>query len=162
MAHPRQGIFLPHARYEAGEDSKFYTASTVCTLGRIFSDSSLIQPAWTKVATSPWGEAARVTGGYGERVLNGANSVESPDFMFSKVRTACGSSSIPLSAHYVNTFAREHYTGGTSDSRRNRFTLDFENYYLHNRTNSCPIHLLSGFFVLLLMLCYVDRDLEGM
>lgn len=84
-AHPRQGIFLPHARYEAGEDSKFYTASTVCTLGRIFSDSSLIQPAWTKVATSPWGEAARVTGGYGERRLNGANSVESPNFMFSKV-----------------------------------------------------------------------------
>lgn len=85
-AHPRQGIFLPHARYEAGEENKYYTASTVCTLGRIFSDSSLIQPAWTKVVTSPWGEAARVTGGYGERLLNGANSVESPDFMCSKVR----------------------------------------------------------------------------
>eukprot|EP00903_Cladosiphon_okamuranus_P005641 g5607.t1 len=82
--HPRQGIFLPHGRHEADKDSKFYTASTVCTLGRIFSDSSLIHPAWTKVATSPWGEAARVTGGYGERLLNGANSVESPDFMFSR------------------------------------------------------------------------------
>ncbi|CAM9476710.1 unnamed protein product [Pylaiella littoralis] len=85
-SHPRQGMFLPHpqAPYEASESNKFYTASPVCTLSRIFSDSSLIQPAWSKVATSPWGEAARVSGGYGERLLNGANSVESPDFMFSK------------------------------------------------------------------------------
>lgn len=78
-------MFLPQAPYEAQEPTKYYTASSVCTLGRIFSDSSLIQPTWSKVATTPWGEAARVTGGYGERLLNGANSVESPDFMFSKV-----------------------------------------------------------------------------
>lgn len=84
-AHPRQGIFIPQAPYEARESDRFYTASTVCTLSRIFSDSSLIQPSWSKVATSPWGEAARVTGGYGERSLNGANSLECPDFMFSKV-----------------------------------------------------------------------------
>ncbi|CBJ25699.1 hypothetical protein Esi_0008_0128 [Ectocarpus siliculosus] len=81
----RSGIFLPQVKFEADENSKFYTASPVCTLSRIFSDSSLIQPSWPKVATSPWGEAARVTGGYGERLLNGANSVESPDFMLSKV-----------------------------------------------------------------------------
>ncbi|CAN0558338.1 unnamed protein product [Ectocarpus sp. 12 AP-2014] len=80
----RSGIFLPQVKFEADENSKFYTASSVCTLSRIFSDSSLIQPSWSKVATSPWGEAARVTGGYGERLLNGANSVESPDFMLSK------------------------------------------------------------------------------
>lgn len=80
-------MFLPHPQtsYEAGENNKFYTASPVCTLGRIFSDSSLIQPAWSKVATSPWGEAARVTGGYGERLMNGANSVETPDFIYSEV-----------------------------------------------------------------------------
>ncbi|CAM9577900.1 unnamed protein product [Ectocarpus sp. 4 AP-2014] len=80
----RSGIFLPQVEFEADENSKFYTASPVCTLSRIFSDSSLIQPSWSKVATSPWGEAARVTGGYGERLLNGANSVECPDFMLSK------------------------------------------------------------------------------
>lgn len=83
--YTRSGMFLPQVKYDADENSKFYTASPVCTLSRIFSDSSLIQPAWPKVATSPWGEAARVTGGYGERLLNGANSVESPDFMLSKV-----------------------------------------------------------------------------
>ncbi|CAN0527623.1 unnamed protein product [Ectocarpus sp. 12 AP-2014] len=80
----RSGMFLPQVKFEADENSKFYTASPVCTLSRIFSDSSLIRPSWSKVATSPWGEAARVTGGYGQRLLNGANSVESPDFMLSK------------------------------------------------------------------------------
>ncbi|CAN0132064.1 unnamed protein product, partial [Hapterophycus canaliculatus] len=69
--HPRSGMFLPQAPYEAHGSNKFYTASSVCTLGRIFSDSNLVQPTWSKVATSPWGEAARVTGGYGERLLNG-------------------------------------------------------------------------------------------
>lgn len=84
----REDMFLPatdFSAYEPEESNKFYTASTACTLGRICSDSFLIQPAWSRVTTSPWGEAAKVCGGYGKRLTNGTNSVDAPDFMYSKV-----------------------------------------------------------------------------
>lgn len=85
--HARGDMFLPpdESLYEADECNNFYTASTACKLGRIHSDTCLIQPAWSRVTTSPWGEAARKCGGYGKRLINGTNSVDTPEFMYSKV-----------------------------------------------------------------------------
>lgn len=84
---PRENIFLPRidvSRYEPDEDSRFYATSAACRLGRIHSDAFLIEPSWSSVSRSPWGEAAKVCGGYGKRIVNGTTSRDAPDFIYSK------------------------------------------------------------------------------
>lgn len=90
--HPFTCLIPPAARpdmstYCAPEGKEFYTSPPTCYLGRLFSDSALISPSWTRVIDSPWGQSAWTCGGYGRRVINGSNSVDAPDFMYSKVGT---------------------------------------------------------------------------
>lgn len=85
---PREDIFwspMDVSKYEAAEDAEFYTSSTACRLGRVYSDTSLIEPSWSRISVSPWGEAAKVCGGYGRRIVNGSTSKDAPEFMCSKV-----------------------------------------------------------------------------
>lgn len=83
-------MFLPSvdlSKYEAAADSEFYTSSSRCRLGKIYSDDRLVEPSWSKVSITPWGEAAKVCGGYGRRLVNGTTSKDAPDFMYSKVKS---------------------------------------------------------------------------
>lgn len=84
------------SNYGPEQDCSYYTASKKCALGRVYSDASLIKPSWISISRSPWGEAAKVCGGYGRRLVNGTTSRDAPDFIYSKARNSCVVSALSI------------------------------------------------------------------